>query len=86
MEKTAAISHFKTQSAIARALTNAGYPITQPAVSKWGAMVPEIPARLLAEISGGRLVFDEAAYRNYTECREAAEQGREVATCGDSAA
>jgi len=63
MEKSAAIEYFKTQSAIARALTGAGYPITQPAISKWGPVVPEIPARLLAEISGGHLAFDEAVYR-----------------------
>lgn len=64
MNKSDAISHFKTQTALARALSDAGYPITQPAVSKWGEVVPEVPARILAEITGGALVFDRSAYRS----------------------
>lgn len=65
MYKTAAIEHFKTQTAIARALSAAGYRISQPAVSKWGELVPEIPARMLASLSGGALEFDESLYRNH---------------------
>lgn len=64
MKKSDAIGHFKTQTALARALSDAGYPITQPAVSKWGEVVPELPARILSEITGGALAFDRSAYRS----------------------
>ena len=64
MNKSDALTHFKTQTAIAKALSDAGYPITQPAVSKWGEVIPEVPARILSEITGGALVFDSSAYRS----------------------
>lgn len=62
MKKSAVLDHFHTQSAVAQALTAAGYRISQPAVSKWGDLVPEIQARRLAKITGGKLAFDESLY------------------------
>lgn len=64
MKKDRAIAFFGTQSAIAAALRGAGYRISQPAVSKWGEVVPEVPARILSELSGGELLFEESLYRD----------------------
>lgn len=62
MKKSDVLDHFHTQAAVAEALTTAGYRISQPAVSKWGELVPEIQARRLSKITGGALVFDESVY------------------------
>lgn len=62
MKKQDVIDFFGTQAAVAEALTSAGYRISQPAVSKWGDVVPEIQARRLSKITGGALVFDEGVY------------------------
>lgn len=63
MRKTEVIAYFKTQAGVRRALLARGYQITQPAISKWGEVIPEIPARILHQASGGALEFDESAYR-----------------------
>lgn len=63
MKKSEALAYFKTQSALAAALSLAGYQITQPAISKWGELVPEVPARIISEITNGDLVFSESFYR-----------------------
>jgi hypothetical protein len=57
MKKQDAISYFKTQAAVAQA---AG--ISKQAVSQWGEFVPPAVAELLAEITGGKLVFDPGCY------------------------
>lgn len=64
MKKSDALKHFKTQVAIRDALLNEGYTISQPAISKWKDVVPEIPARLLAKVSNNAVTFDESAYRS----------------------
>ena len=63
MKKTEALAHFKTQKRISEILKESGYKASQPAVSKWGEIIPEVPARILAEKSGGALVFIESYYR-----------------------
>ena len=63
MKKSEALAYYKTQINIAERLTEAGYRITQPAVSKWGELIPEVPARILSELSGGALMFDPSDYR-----------------------
>lgn len=64
MRKKEVIRYFQTQKAVSDALTSKGHLISQPAISKWGDVIPEIPARLLSEITGGDLSFDESFYRN----------------------
>ena len=64
MKKTDVLVYFETQKAISEALTQAGYRISQPAVSKWGETVPEIPARILSDITKGKLAFIESEYRD----------------------
>jgi len=64
MKKSDALKYFKTQTAIRDALCSEGYLISQPAISKWKELVPEVPARLLAKASSNILVFDESVYRS----------------------
>ena len=64
MKKLDALKYFKTQSAISKALCAEGYAISQPAISKWKEVVPEVPARLLAQASNNTLIFDELVYRS----------------------
>jgi hypothetical protein len=57
MKKAAAIAHFKTATALARALR-----ITKGAVSQWDKIVPEGSAYKLQVITGGKLRVDERLY------------------------
>lgn len=59
MRTKAAIKHFKTRAAIARALG-----ISRAAVSKWGPVVPEGSAYKLESLTGAELKVDPALYRN----------------------
>lgn len=63
MKKTDVIEYFGTQQEVSNALAKAGYAISQPAVSKWGELIPEIPARILSEITSNELSFDPSVYR-----------------------
>ncbi|WP_104002354.1 Cro/CI family transcriptional regulator [Marinobacterium lutimaris] len=55
MTKTEVLKHFGSQHELARQLTDAGYPISQPSISKWPEEIPELRARQLEEITGGAL-------------------------------
>lgn len=58
-----AIAHFGSRIRLARALTDAGYPMTRNACTHWGERVPELVARRLHEITRGRLKFKPEEYR-----------------------
>lgn len=55
MLKADVIKHFGTQANIVKALRNAGYPISRPAVSKWNDVIPEKQALRIEKITGGAL-------------------------------
>jgi hypothetical protein len=55
MKKTTVLKHFGTHTEVARALTDAGYPICRSAVSQWPDVIPELRARQIEEITRGRL-------------------------------
>ena len=55
-----AIEEFGSGAALARALRAAGYDCTRQAVAQWGDAVPELQARRLEEITGGRLRWRRA--------------------------
>lgn len=63
MKKADVLAHFGTQKKVRDALRARGYQISQPSVSNWREVIPEVPARLLEEITDGALVFDESYYR-----------------------
>lgn len=52
-----ALSHFGGGLNLAKAMTEAGYPITHQAVYKW-RRVPKNRQRQIEDITGGRLVAD----------------------------
>lgn len=58
MLKNDVLKIFKTQRGIAKALTAAGFPISQAAVSKWGDNVPPLRAYQLERITNGELKAD----------------------------
>ena len=58
MKKTQVIQHFGSQYRVAKALTDAGYRITQPAVSVWPEEIPEKRAYQIERITNGALVAD----------------------------
>lgn len=58
MKKVDVINHFGTQADVASALSRAGWPISQPAVSKWPENVPELRAFQLERITDGALRAD----------------------------
>lgn len=57
MRKSAALKHFKTEAAIARALN-----ISRTAVHKWGPVVPVNSAYRLQAITGGDLPVIPSLY------------------------
>ncbi|WP_369623536.1 Cro/CI family transcriptional regulator [Marinobacterium sp. BA1] len=60
MKKTEVLQHFKSQSELARRLTAHGFPISQPAISKWPEEVPSLRAFQIQLITGGALKADRA--------------------------
>mgnify|MGYP002818255997 CR=1 FL=1 len=61
MKKSDVIQHFGSQAEIANAMTIAGYPISQPAVSKWPELVPPLRAFQLERMTSGALVAEESS-------------------------
>lgn len=61
MKKSNVIEHFGSQYRVAKALTDAGYPITQPAVSSWPETIPEKRAYQLERITNGELKAEYAS-------------------------
>ncbi|GAB1072637.1 Cro/CI family transcriptional regulator [Shewanella algae] len=60
MTKTDVLNFFQTQIKVAAALTDAGFPISQAAVSKWGDSVPPLRAYQLERITNGQLKADDS--------------------------
>jgi DNA-binding transcriptional regulator YdaS (Cro superfamily) len=67
MKTSDAIQHFRTQSAIARALG-----ISDAAVSKWGDVVPFESATALEIVTHGALVVDRSLYHSLARAIDAA--------------
>ena len=65
MDKSDAISHFGTGTAVAKALG-----ISKGAVSAWGEKVPPLSAARLHEITSGALRFDPSDYADYYKARQ----------------
>jgi len=61
MKKAEVIQHFGSQYRVAKALTEAGYRITQPAVCVWPEEIPEKRAYQIERITKGALVADSYA-------------------------
>lgn len=59
MKKATAIQFFGTQTNLARFLTEAGYRVSQPAVSKWPDVIPELWAYRLESLTNGKLAFSK---------------------------
>ncbi|MGB0662808.1 MAG: Cro/CI family transcriptional regulator [Pontibacterium sp.] len=57
MKKSTVIEYFGSQYRLAKALTDAGFPISQPAVSSWPDEIPEKRAYQLERITKGALKF-----------------------------
>jgi arginine repressor len=55
MKKTEVLQHFQSQSELARRLTAHGFPISQPAISKWPEEVPSLRAFQIELITKGQL-------------------------------
>ena len=60
MKKSDVLNFFRTQQKVAAALSEAGFPISQAAVSKWGEHVPPLRAYQLERITNGQLKADDA--------------------------
>ncbi|AYV12347.1 Cro/CI family transcriptional regulator [Shewanella algae] len=60
MKKSDVLHFFQTQQKVAAALSEAGFPISQAAVSKWGEHVPPLRAYQLERITNGQLKADDA--------------------------
>jgi len=59
MTKTDVIRYFKTQEEVAKCLTEAGYEISQAAVSQWKERIPPLRAFQLERITNGKLKADQ---------------------------
>lgn len=57
MHKSVVISHFDNVSETARAIS-----VSQAAVSKWGAIIPEKQAFRIERITRGKLKYDASLY------------------------
>jgi arginine repressor len=55
MKKTDVLNHFGSQANVAKALTDKGYRISQPAVCKWPEDVPSLRAFQIERITNGKL-------------------------------
>ncbi|GAB1059901.1 MULTISPECIES: Cro/CI family transcriptional regulator [Shewanella] len=60
MKKSDVLNFFQTQQKVAASLTEAGFPISQAAVSKWGDNVPPLRAYQLERITNGKLMADDS--------------------------
>ncbi len=60
MTKSDVLNFFQTQQKVAAALSEAGFPISQAAVSKWGEHVPPLRAYQLERITNGKLTADDS--------------------------
>ncbi|GAB1141637.1 MAG: Cro/CI family transcriptional regulator [Shewanella algae] len=60
MIKIDVLKYFRTQQKVAAALSEAGFPISQAAVSKWGDNVPPLRAYQLERITNGQLKADDS--------------------------
>lgn len=67
MRTSSAIDHFRTQSAISRALG-----ISPAAVSKWGDVVPLESALALEILTAGQLAVDRSLYPGLARAIETA--------------
>ena len=74
MKTSTAIDHYRTQSAISRALG-----ISPAAVSKWGEVVPLESALALEILTAGELAVDRALYPNLARAIGVAEAGEHAA-------
>ena len=59
MTKSDVLNVFKTQQGVAQALTKAGFPISQAAVSKWPEVIPQLRAFQIERITKGELKADD---------------------------
>ena len=59
MTKSDVLNFFKTQQGVAKAMTNAGFPISQAAVSKWPETIPPLRAYQIERITKGELKADD---------------------------
>ena len=60
MKTEDAFRYFETKAELARQLG-----IGRASLSSWGPLVPPLRAMILEKITGGKLKFDENAYRDY---------------------
>ena len=60
MKTEDAIRHFETKEELARQLG-----IGRASLTSWGPLVPPLRAVALERLTGGKLKFDENAYRDY---------------------
>lgn len=63
MLKSDVLAHFGSQQKLADALTEAGFPISQRAVSGWPELVPQHRAQQIASLQPKKFRFDLSAYR-----------------------
>lgn len=63
MLKSDVLAHFGSQQKLADALTQAGFPISQRAISGWPERVPQHRAQQIASIQPRKFKFDLSAYR-----------------------
>lgn len=58
MKKSDVLKYFGSQADVAQALTNGGYPISQPAICKWPDDVPPLRAFQIERITNGELTAE----------------------------
>lgn len=58
MQKSDVIQYFGSQAKVAKALSDAGYKISKPAISKWPEEIPGLRAFQLERITSGALKAD----------------------------
>ena len=55
-------TEYSKATAVANAIARSGYSINPQAINHWGPVVPELHARRMDEITGGKLKFDKSFY------------------------
>lgn len=63
MLKSDVLAHFGSQQKLATALTDAGFPISQRAISGWPDLVPQHRAQQIASLQPKKFKFDLGMYR-----------------------